>query len=134
MYDLFSSLTFKHCIHPLKRIFATSAFVFTRRTELSSFQWSHWSPIHILLRLLNLAFDSLFGVFFRAWPFTQIHRNIPKYIQIHPNIPKYTQIHPNVPKLHPNTPKYSQIHHKIVFIVLVKGSILIIFHKKNQIS
>jgi hypothetical protein len=28
----------------------------------------------------------------------------------------------------PNTPKYTQIHHKIVFIVLVKGSIWIIFH------
>jgi hypothetical protein len=31
-------------------------------------------------------------------------------------------------------PKYTQIHHKIVFIVLVKGSIWIIIHKKIQIS
>ena len=29
-----------------------------------------------------------------------------------------------------NTHKYTQIHHKIVFILLVKGSIRIIFHKK----
>ena len=35
---------------------------------------------------------------------------------------------------YPNTPKYTQIHHKMVFIVLVKGSIWIIFHKKIQIS
>ena len=33
-----------------KRIFATSALVFPRRTDLSSFQRSHWSPIHILLK------------------------------------------------------------------------------------
>ena len=45
-----------------KRIFATSVLVFTRRTDLSSFQRSHWSPIHILL-LPNLAFDSLFRCF-----------------------------------------------------------------------
>ena len=45
-----------------KRIFATSALVFPRRTDLSSFQRSHWSPIHILL-LPNLAFDSLFRCF-----------------------------------------------------------------------
>ena len=38
---------------------------------------------------------------------------LPKYTQIYPNTPKYTQIHP----------KNTQIHHKIVFIVLVKGSI-----------
>ena len=31
-------------------------------------------------------------------------------------------IHPNIPKIHPNTPKYTKIHHKIVCIVLVKGS------------
>ena len=36
---------------------------------------------------------------------------------------KYTQIYPH-------TPKYTQIHHKIVCIVLVKGSVWIIFHKK----
>ena len=36
--------------------------VFTRRTDPSSFQRSHWSPIHILL-LPNLAFDSLFRCF-----------------------------------------------------------------------
>ena len=29
-------------------------------------------------------------------------------------------------------PKYTQIHHKILFTVLVKGSIWIIFHKKNS--
>ena len=52
----------KHCTYHCyqsKRIFATSVLVFTRRTDLSSFQRSHWSPIHILL-LPNLAFDSLF--------------------------------------------------------------------------
>ena len=63
MYDLFSSLKCKHCTYQSKSIFATSALVFTRRTDLSSFQRSHWSPIHILLRLLNLAFDSLFRCF-----------------------------------------------------------------------
>ena len=62
MYDLFSSLKCKHCTYHCyqsKRIFATSVLVFTRRTDLSSFQRSHWFPIHILL-LPNLAFDSLF--------------------------------------------------------------------------
>jgi len=39
-----------------------------------------------------------------------------KGVTFYPNTPKYTQIHSN-------TPKYTQIHHKIVFIVLVKGSI-----------
>jgi hypothetical protein len=105
MYDLFSSLKCKHCIHPLKRIFATSAFVFTRRTELSSFQWSHWSPIHILLRLLNLAFDSLFGVFFGRDllpKYTEIYPNTPKYTQIYLNTPKYTQMYPNYTQIHPN--------------------------------
>ena len=50
MYDLFSSLKCKHCPYQSKSIFATSALVFTRRTDLSSFQRSHWSPIHILLK------------------------------------------------------------------------------------
>ena len=63
MYDLFSSLKCKHCTYQSKSIFATSALVFTRRTDLSAFQRSHWSPIHILLRLLNLALDSLFRCF-----------------------------------------------------------------------
>ena len=50
-----------HC-YQSKIIFATSVLVFTRRNDLSSFQRSHWSPIHILL-LPNLAFDSLFRCF-----------------------------------------------------------------------
>jgi hypothetical protein len=35
-----------------------------------------------------------------------------------------------VAELIKNPHKYTQIHHKIVFILLVKGSIRIIFHKK----
>ena len=64
MYDLFSSLKCKHCTCQSKRILATSALVSTRRTDLSSFQRSHWSlePIYILF-LFTLAFDSLFRRF-----------------------------------------------------------------------
>jgi hypothetical protein len=55
--------TFSVFIRPQSKIiFATSVLVFTRRTDLSSFQRSHWCPIHILL-LPNLAPDSLFRCF-----------------------------------------------------------------------
>jgi hypothetical protein len=62
MYDLFSSLKCKHCTYQSNIIFAPSALVFTRRTDLSLFQRSHWSTIHILL-LPNLAFDAPFRCF-----------------------------------------------------------------------